>query len=83
MWVRGLKHNYMYKCCTCATVAPHVGAWIETLHPQKTAIIKHVAPHVGAWIETSMIDIDGVTNNVAPHVGAWIETSVAQENRHT
>jgi len=33
-------------------VAPHAGAWIETLpdavHPQT----KKVAPHAGAWIET-------------------------------
>ena len=34
------------------TVAPHVGAWIETTAniEQRTKI--EVAPHVGAWIET-------------------------------
>ena len=33
-------------------VAPHVGAWIETIY-RKCAIFRDgVAPHVGAWIET-------------------------------
>ena len=34
------------------SVAPHVGAWIETekTHPDNDEA--QVAPHVGAWIET-------------------------------
>ena len=37
-------------------VAPHVGAWIETI---KTVIVRPyitVAPHVGAWIETPLAE---------------------------
>ena len=33
-------------------VAPHTGAWIETLHPIKNDLVLVVAPHTGAWIET-------------------------------
>ena len=33
-------------------VAPHVGAWIETVNPAKHFGRMLVAPHVGAWIET-------------------------------
>ncbi len=33
-------------------VAPHVGAWIETIKKEKLNELYVVAPHVGAWIET-------------------------------
>ena len=33
-------------------VAPHVGAWIETVVVAYTLVSTTVAPHVGAWIET-------------------------------
>ena len=33
-------------------VAPHVGAWIETLLSRRRHLLRWVAPHVGAWIET-------------------------------
>ena len=33
MWVRGLKRNYANGKTKDATVAPHVGAWIETSAP--------------------------------------------------
>ena len=35
-------------------VAPHAGAWIETLCLQCTVYFYLVAPHAGAWIETSL-----------------------------
>ena len=38
------------------TVAPHVGAWIETLFMYSIAVTPNVAPHVGAWIETQVIE---------------------------
>ncbi len=55
MWVRGLKLNVGYLSNGGKTVAPYVGAWIETkvcpiLHP---TIV--VAPYVGAWIETCIV----------------------------
>ena len=33
-------------------VAPHAGAWIETVQPSVTLTCRLVAPHAGAWIET-------------------------------
>ncbi len=36
----------------CLEVAPHAGAWIETLCMPLDSPIRHVAPHAGAWIET-------------------------------
>ena len=35
------------------TVAPYVGAWIETLKSSIIDGVETVAPYVGAWIETS------------------------------
>ena len=56
------------------TVAPLVGAWIETV--SRTNIIKLyvVAPLVGAWIETCNFRLQEAADGVAPLVGAWIET---------
>ena len=34
------------------TVAPYVGAWIETIQNSKNMKLQTVAPYVGAWIET-------------------------------
>ena len=33
-------------------VAPHAGAWIETLYILVHIVHLQVAPHAGAWIET-------------------------------
>ena len=52
MWVRGLKLVCGVSADTSLTVAPHVGAWIETLRGSPQEEIIDVAPHVGAWIET-------------------------------
>ena len=74
MWVRGLKLTTLGRVTLSTAVAPHVGAWIETLYIPITYQPKQVAPHVGAWIETwqylTLVD----DFEVAPHVGAWIET---------
>ena len=35
-----------------AFVAPHAGAWIETVLARLAQIRATVAPHAGAWIET-------------------------------
>ena len=34
------------------TVAPYVGAWIETALFARASPVAPVAPYVGAWIET-------------------------------
>ena len=76
-WVRGLK---LYKGITViiTTVAPRVGAWIETYIWEKYIEHKKVAPRVGAWIETVFAFCNLSKIRVAPRVGAWIETSLAK-----
>ena len=36
-------------------VAPHTGAWIETLNSDEVVNDFIVAPHTGAWIETYFV----------------------------
>jgi len=64
-------------------VAPHAGAWIETLYVRVRARSEAVAPHAGAWIETRYRSNKSLVVKVAPHAGAWIETmrSVSQSQR--
>ena len=52
MWVRGLKLIDIVIYCQLLSVAPYVGAWIETLTTLKQERSGRVAPYVGAWIET-------------------------------
>ena len=57
------------------TVAPRVGAWIETACTKTESISRAVAPRVGAWIETDR-NLEALNlSMVAPRVGAWIETA--------
>ena len=51
-WERGLKLPYVGSVELKNTVAPCVGAWIETVHLSISMIAFSVAPCVGAWIET-------------------------------
>ena len=51
MWERGLKLTSR-KMAYQKSVAPHVGAWIETPKRVNAGEVTGVAPHVGAWIET-------------------------------
>ena len=62
------------------TVAPYVGAWIETEYGNAQPIAPVVAPYVGAWIETTFGRNINKVSGVAPYVGAWIET-ILQEGR--
>ena len=57
------------------TVAPHAGAWVETLPIEIRETWSPVAPHAGAWVETTTVAnyCDGLV--VAPHAGAWVETN--------
>ena len=57
-------------------VAPHAGAWIETLALPRTEVESQVAPHAGAWIETAKPALYEASEYVAPHAGAWIETRI-------
>ena len=50
-WERGLKRTFL-GTAIFAVVAPHMGAWIETLCTCLCCCCECVAPHMGAWIET-------------------------------
>ena len=64
-------------------VAPHTGAWIETLLFGIVNVEGEVAPHTGAWIETVSALIQPTSRTVAPHTGAWIETDLIVESGNT
>ena len=51
-WERGLKQLLLLPVRNCVTVAPLVGAWIETGRKRQRTSRSRVAPLVGAWIET-------------------------------
>ena len=53
-WVRGLKHVMMRILRPLFSVAPYVGAWIETIPQPEFDALGFVAPYVGAWIETAL-----------------------------
>ena len=71
---RGLKHEKQYIQHATPAVAPHAGAWIETLGYPLPLLTDRVAPHAGAWIETLAMSYPLLFKQVAPHAGAWIET---------
>ena len=48
MWERGLKLADAEVAVLRVQVAPHVGAWIETLMISSSFKLQKVAPHVGA-----------------------------------
>ena len=52
-WVRGLKQLIKSACFDFESVAPLVGAWIETRMAENLNAKTDVAPLVGAWIETA------------------------------
>ena len=53
MRVRGLKPILTQRKIRPVAVAPHAGAWIETLYLCHNVLRNLVAPHAGAWIETT------------------------------
>ena len=71
---RGLKPHIYPNVMQFSKVAPHRGAWIETLKVKLICFRPPVAPHRGAWIETRMRCMIILRHVVAPHRGAWIET---------
>ena len=55
------------------TVAPHAGAWIETLQAPGAGTATLVAPHAGAWIETDQPQrARQPARPVAPYAGSCI-----------
>ena len=57
MWVRGLKLHNVITFDEVNSVAPYVGAWIETIIAVSSFGMSQVAPYVGAWIETPYFEI--------------------------
>ena len=55
-------------------VAPHAGAWVETVLRCIYRWLCLVAPHAGAWVETCRHPSQALPPAVAPHAGAWVET---------
>jgi len=73
---RGLKHLLTVRKARQEVVAPHAGAWIETIEITEELFNDEVAPHAGAWIETIASANLSRFMPVAPHAGAWIETNL-------
>ena len=75
-WERGLKRKCFISSYFCDSVAPFVGAWIETM---KT--IKEIREYssLPSWERglKHLLSMNGLTVLiVAPFVGAWIETQM-------
>gem|GEM_PF-4387420 len=51
MRARGLKPPFLW-FVYYYTIAPHAGAWIETVVHLTCLRVTVIAPHAGAWIET-------------------------------
>ena len=77
MRVRGLKQKLLSEFEKLKMVAPHAGAWIETVMWQCGDGGAAVAPHAGAWIETSEKSAHCSGICVAPHAGALVEVQTA------
>ena len=75
---RGLKLLMKIELKKKSRVAPHAGAWIETINICIYIYCCIVAPHAGAWIETIYPYLKLSIYVVAPHAGAWIETKIHQ-----
>ena len=73
MWVRGLKLGVSLLLAKRKSVAPHVGAWIETSARQGCSRFPRSHP---MWVRgLKLVNLAAQRlANVAPHVGAWIET---------
>ena len=56
-WVRGLKLMLSFTSWWLISVAPYVGAWIETYLVIIIIKVHLVAPYVGAWIETRLRNV--------------------------
>ena len=79
MWVRGLKHRKQRPDADLTRVAPHVGAWIETLRGSRILYHHTVAPHVGAWIETQLSDSEESLYQSHP---MWVRGLKRRETEH-
>ena len=76
VWVRGLKQltKKVFPQSRFPSVAPRVGAWIETDTPGQLRGFTESHP---VWVRGLKRELgaDCLGGLVAPRVGAWIETS--------
>ena len=77
VWVRGLKQKVKERICRATSVAPRVGAWIETLLAWFLHRAKKSHPVWVRGLKQGQVTNFGWGVNVAPRVGAWIETAFA------
>ena len=60
-------------------VAPHAGAWIETLRPRgERQRCICVAPHAGAWIETVEGEVIGWSHGSPPTRGRGLKPPISR-----
>ena len=58
-------------------VAPHAGAWIETLTKRRTRQMQRMSRPTRARGLKHVVRKGGeIAQHVAPHAGAWIETGM-------
>ena len=55
---RGLKQRIPADGHRAGSVAPHTGAWVETVPVLPNSTKTAVAPHTGAWVETSPLPVN-------------------------
>ncbi len=73
---RGLKLYSIVDCLeTKHHVAPHAGAWIETMLPWGYLVPLWSLPMRGRGLKLEVFQVEKLSILVAPHAGAWIETS--------
>ena len=72
---RGLKPQMAAACVYMEGVAPHAGAWIETLIVSMLSILGLLSrPTRARGLKRDGRTIQRRHAQVAPHAGAWIET---------
>ena len=72
-WARGLK-LYRYRGFALISVAPLVGAWVETSSWVSMRCGPRSRPSWARGLKRGFAWLNGRSLNVAPLVGAWVET---------
>ena len=75
---RGLKQNWCYGEIRKNKVAPHAGAWIETMYENAMDLEEESPLMRGRGLKQLVFGDIPPAYHVAPHAGAWIETTPGQ-----
>ena len=74
IWERGLKQHFLDVLSHQHSVAPYMGAWIETpLRITKQKVLTSL-PIWERGLKPVMLAVACCPGSVAPYMGAWIET---------